>query len=487
MSSFPFPGPVLNPPSATPSNVSESLVVLSDLHLGSDLLEHAPEAARSRRSKDFDADFVELLDHYRREPPPGGRWRLVIAGDLFDFIGMSLRPDGELVTAPTEEELAHGLGNSADHAVAKIRAIAARHGDVFGALSRFVAAGHALTIIHGNHDLALHWAAVREELLATLLRHARSGGELDETAFLSRVEFTEWFFYRDGVAYIEHGHQYDPFCATHHVLSPLSPVDPARLARGFSDVLLRYVVRQTPGLPEHGHEDAGLWFYVSFALRLGVGGGFALVLRYIRAIRELFRLRRAHLSGATKRVRRRHERAMRRFAALRRIHLRKLRKLADLSARPITSTVSGILASLLVDKILLWLTCAGSLALILGIAGLWEPWVGLAALAVPALWLVGSWRLAQNRPIDPVIELAKRARELADLFSVPFVVMGHSHVPTRDEVAAGRATYFNVGSWTEEQGERTARTHLVIHPGELAPRASFLRWDRELGPTELSC
>ena len=460
--------------------------MLSDLHLGSDLLAHAPEGARASRCKEFDADFVRLLDHYRDAPSQGGRWRLVIAGDLFDFIGMSLPPGAELETAPTEEELAHGLGNAADHAVAKMRAIAIRHGEVFDALGRFVASGHALTIIHGNHDLALHWSAVREELLATLVERARSRDTFDEAGFLSRVEFTEWFFYRDGMAYIEHGHQYDPFCATHHVLTPLSPVDSSRLARGFCDVLLRYVVRQTPGLPEHGHEDTGLWFYVSFALRLGVRGGVALTLRYIRAILALFRLRKAHLSEAAGRVRKRHDRAMRRFAAIRRIHLRKLRRLADLRARPITSTVSGILASLLVDKIMLFVGCVSALLMIAFVAGLWEPWSGLAALGVPILWLVGSRVLANNRPIDPVIELAKRAGALAKLFPAPFIVMGHSHVPTRDEVAAGETTYFNVGSWTEEQGEGTARTHLVIHPGA-APQARFLRWDREHGPTDLLC
>ena len=70
-----------------------------------------------------------------------------------------------------------------------------------------------------------------------------------------RVEFQPWFYWADGVAYIEHGHQYDAFCAQTHPMLPLSPLDPRRIARGFSEVLLRFVVRPTRGLREHGHEN----------------------------------------------------------------------------------------------------------------------------------------------------------------------------------------------------------------------------------------
>ena len=34
---------------------------------------------------------------------------------------------------------------------------------------------------------------------------------------------------------------------------------------------------------------------------------------------------------------------------------------------------------------------------------------------------------------------------MGGLFPAPFIVMGHSHVPVRDDVNAGVATYFNVG------------------------------------------
>ncbi len=465
----------------------ESLIVLSDVHLGSDLVGHAPPAAARRRTRAIDVDLRRLIDHYRASPPRRGRWRLVIAGDLIDFIGMVLPPEhAPLETAPSEEERAHGLGNARDHSLAKLRAVLRRHRAVFGAIARFVADGHALTIIHGNHDLELHWDEVRTELTRALLARARryaarEGRMLDASAFVRRVEYSPWFFYRDGVAYIEHGHQYDAYCATEHVLAPLSPIDPRRVARGFSEVLLRFVVRQTPGLKEHGHEELGIVDYLRFGRRLGASGMAALVVRFARAIRELFVLRRAHLSEAARELRARHERALARFARARRIGLRRVRALFRLQVPPVTKTVSGILGSLLLDRLALAIGCAAVLG-VLGVAALFEPAALLGALAVVPAWTLGQRVLKKRRKIDPVKELAARAGAVASLFRAPFIVMGHTHVPACQPLGE-HATYINVGSWAEDDGDAPAsRAHLVIDVGRRGPRARLLRWDRALGP-----
>jgi UDP-2,3-diacylglucosamine pyrophosphatase LpxH len=134
------------------TNFDESLLILSDVHLGNDLNDLTGESAR--RSAGVDSDLANLLVYYGRTPPAGHRWRLVIAGDFIDFIGMAIFPrDAELPTEPSAEEREHGLGNAADHGRLKLRAVEARHRVVFDALADFVAAGHALTIVHGNHDV----------------------------------------------------------------------------------------------------------------------------------------------------------------------------------------------------------------------------------------------------------------------------------------------------------------------------------------------
>src|ERR1043165_5655967 len=177
----------------TPRN----LLVLSDLHLGSDIGDAlgGPPPARSRS---VDDDLCALLDHYRVRRVDGEPWDLVINGDFIDFVGITLDPANVAVpTEPTAEERAHGLGTAADHACVKLARVAHRHDRVFGALAGFVSAGHRLTIVPGNHDREFHWAAVRSDLQALLFRALGTPHGNDE-GFLERIQFSSWFFWVEG-------------------------------------------------------------------------------------------------------------------------------------------------------------------------------------------------------------------------------------------------------------------------------------------------
>ncbi len=478
------PAPI--PPSSRAASLGapragESLLVLSDVHLGSDLDEI--HSGRARRAREVDEDLVRLLRHYRDAQAPDGRWRLVVAGDFIDFIGMTLKPDGEGVsTPPTEEEQRYGLGNAEDHARLKLRRVAARHEDVFAALAAFVAAGHALTLVHGNHDIELHWDGVQAEMRTILRDHAARQGARDLAAFDARIAFHPWFFYVDGVAYIEHGHQYDAWCATEHVMAPLSPLDPRRIARGFSEVFLRRVVRPTRGLLEHGHESLGIFDYLAFGARLGVRGMLQLGVRFFGAVAELFRLRRQHFAEAAQALRDEHERRLALLAEATRIGVDRLRSLAALQAPPITRSIHGILASVLLDKLALGLLCTMLLIVFAGVAVKNGHAFWLLPASVFVAWALVHRQLTRARKIDAAAVLAERATHLARLFPAAFVVMGHTHVPAQVEV--GGATYINVGAWAEEEAEdgaepkwRAPRTHLVIRQGESGPVADLMAWD----------
>ena len=484
-------------PAITPPPVVESLLVFSDVHLGSDLNDCTQNV--TRRSASIDRDLVLFLEHYRREKPSGERWRIVIAGDFIDFIGMAIavprastaggtRPSTELTTEPNEEERAHGLGNASDHARLKLRRVADRHADVFAELARFVADGHALTLVHGNHDIEFHWDGVKDDFRAVLLGHARrEHPELSAEEFGGRIEFRQWFFYQDGVAYIEHGHQYDPFCSTEHIMAPLSPLDPRRIARGFTDVLLRYVVRPTLGMKEHGHEQAGLLDYISFAVRLGFGGLYRLAARFTVAVQELFRLRTAHLAEATLLLKAEHEKRVALLSEATRIGMDRLRALLSLQVPPITRSVRGILASVLLDKLALAVLAMISL-LVVAVIGIYHGHALYAGLGVLAAWALFHRHLSTQRTVDPADQLVAKASQLAKLFPAAFVVMGHTHTPV--QVPAGTTTYINVGSWAEDDAAeapeshspRAPRTHLVIHMREARPEARLFTWESGMGP-----
>lgn len=466
-----------------PSSQNESLLVLSDVHLGSDLNDLTPPEARIHRAREIDEDLVRLLRHYRDAAAPNGRWRLVIAGDFIDFIGMTVHvADASLSTPPTAEEEAFGLGNAEDHAREKMRRVALRHADVFAALASFVERGHALTLVHGNHDLELHWDGVQQEMRKVLRAHAPSADD----AFDERIGFQPWFYYVDGVAYIEHGHQYDAYCATDHIMAPRSPLDPRRIMRGFCDVLLRRVVRPTPGVREHGHEHMGIVDYIMVGARLGLGGMFRLGVRFFGAVLELFRLRRQHFAQAGTALREEHERRMGLLAEATRMGIDRLRSLAALQVPPITRSIRGILASVLLDRLALGLLCS-LLVIVLGIVAArhgHQLWLLPASVAVG--WGIAHRLLTRARQVDPTEVLTDRAAHLAKLFPVAFVVMGHTHIPAQVPVSAS-ATYINLGAWAEEEAEdpehawRAPRTHLVIRMSENGPVADLLAWDTATG------
>jgi UDP-2,3-diacylglucosamine pyrophosphatase LpxH len=481
----------------TPSTFDESLLILSDVHLGNDLNDVMRDGAR--RSMRVDADLASLLWHYRRAPASGRRWRLVIAGDFIDFIGMAILPRaGELETAPNAEEREHGLGNSAAHGRLKLRAVAARHAVVFDALAAFVADGHALTIVHGNHDVEFHWDVIKEDLRAHLLEIAVRGHGADaERAgeFAARIEFAPWFYYVGGVAYVEHGHQYDTLCSSAHVMSPISPLDPRSIARSFSDVLLRWVVRPTRGVPEYGHHSMGLVDYVLLGARMGTVGLVRLAGRFAGAVRELFRLRRASLSSAARALHEEHERRMTALADATRVGIERLQALVALQAPPVTQSVSKILASVLLDRLALGVAAAVAIVAIAasGAHGGWRwPVIALVGVAwtLAHLYLRAQRRAWFGARLDNDEALVERAGHLAHLFPAAFVVMGHTHTPAMVPVAEGASTYVNVGSWHEPESDaedttsyRAARTHLVIHPA-VSPSgvtAEFLAWSPD-GP-----
>jgi hypothetical protein len=306
----------------------------------------------------------------------------------------------------------------------------------------------------------------------------------DEATFVQRIRFAAWFFWLEGVAYIEHGHQYDTFCASDHVMAPVFPPDPRRLSPDFSEVLLRYVVHATQGIRVCDHDRMGVRDYVAFAFRLGFRGGAALFGRYVRAIAQLFRLRKISLGEAARVIRLEQEQCLSRLADATLIDLRRLRALLALQARPVARSIRGILSSLLLDEIALGLSSVGLLAILCVLSIRTHPVFAAAGGLVPVAWWLVHRYLKGTRHVDPQSELAARAASLARLFPAAFVVMGHTHVPLRVSIENGGATYVNTGSWSEEEGappdasfsHRAARTHLVIHVRDTGPEAELLAW-----------
>ena len=457
-----------------------NLLVLSDVHLGSDLVHCAqPDAPRHDGTEDGrDRALASLFDWYRQHPHGGRKWRLVIAGDFVDFVGMSVPPPSSKLSTPLDpDDIAFGLGGAEDHTIHKLRCVARRHRAVFESLARFIAAGNTLVVVRGNHDVDFHWPSVQDEFVRQLALHARIER--------GTVEFAPWFYYEKDRVFVEHGHQYDPYCSYDHVLEPLSPSDPRRSQRSLSDVLLRHVVRPTRGLLETGHEKAGLRDYVAFGLGLGLRGAGNLFARFVGAVARLFVMWREHAGEGARRLRSRHERHMADLAALLDLKLESLRALASLQRPPVTQNFGHLTLAVMLDRVLLTLLAVAAVALVV-LAFPWAHGLTLAVFICVALAGTSAALSRLRHHIDPSSELRERAARVARLFPAAFVVMGHTHLPEVRSAGASESTYVNLGAWAEgDEGSAhgASRTHFVVHVEDDGRATAELRvWDAETGP-----
>lgn len=449
----------------------ESLLLLSDVHLGSDLNDGGHTHPRS---DEIDADLAACIAFYAKERPGpfAERWRLVVVGDFVDFVGMSIdpRPGEALATELSESEKVYGMGGWEDRVLVKLARAEERHPDVFAALRAFVAAGNALTFVQGNHDLEMHWESAQEAFRDRVCSAADPG------AARARIEFEPWFVHRPGFVYVEHGHQYDPFCSVPFILAPISPRDPKRVFPSLSDALLRYIVRRTPGMKEYGHEGRGLVSYITWGLALGVTGAVGLTRRFYDCISMLREVAAGYTTPEGRIVEKEHETKLALRARTSGVALEKLRAALALHAPSLGSTPRLVLASVMLDRLGVFALAAPLLVVLL----VFSQWA--AAFIVAFVWLYLHLELAAGRPnIDPATLMAERAADLVRLFPASFVVMGHTHTPDTREL--GTATYVNLGSWAEGKPEadetkpyRAARTHLVLHEQTDRHEALLCAW-----------
>ncbi|MBN1654233.1 MAG: metallophosphoesterase [Deltaproteobacteria bacterium] len=466
-------------------------LILSDIHLGSDLVQHARPwtSERLTRVLQIDYDLSSMLDHYRNHSEPGCSWTLIIAGDLVDFAGMSIvaAKDVELRTPLSPEEIEHGLGSAADHAVYKIRAVARRHALVFRKLAQFISAGHRLVLVRGNHDVDFYWEPVRRAFIDELLAHTDIDDDREaRKRFESLVEFPQWFYYVKEQLYVEHGHQYDETCAHQTGLVPLSPLDPRRLAYSFSDILLRFIVRPTRGFTTEGHEKKTVVHYFRIAFSLGFIGCMRLFYRFLRAVVQMFRSWRAQLSERAQKIRTEQERTMQQIAQRFHISIDKLRRMVSLWAKPVTARVSSILRSVFLDVILSSLGLGLLLVLLLAFR-LGPLWL-IPILAAVGVFAITLW-IRRSRVFDPKDAIKESARRVSQLLPARFVVMGHTHQATMESIGEG-VTYINLGNWSndilDDAAPKAPCSHLIIRrvKGEL--KAEFVSlWPRRPQKNEI--
>lgn len=227
--------------------------IVSDLHLGA-----------GDRLDDFDQDesFAAFLGD-------AGRRRgveLIINGDFIDFVAVTL----ERNRTPSFSR----LGSTEAESLRKLERVLEAHAGFFSALRGFIAAGHRVVLVPGNHDVDIYWPRVRDRLLDVL-------GGPDSDHF----HFEESGIYRDDGLYVEHGNQYYADSVFEKFTHPFLR-DPKtgelRLERSWGGCFMEYFVngmmsernpfvnnvRPIPNMVFMGLQDESWWFKTAYAYKL---------------------------------------------------------------------------------------------------------------------------------------------------------------------------------------------------------------------------
>ena len=320
-------------------SAGDNLLLISDLHLGEACKEHS-RIEYLKRGSELDADLCAFLEHHATARPGGRPWRLVLGGDLLDFLQVTMTPAGT-----TGDALRFGLGTREDESRWKLQRLMERHRRVFVYLADFVGEGHSLEIVQGNHDGELFWPQVQQTLvegLVDLYFGAEAHPELTPEAFAARIRFHPWFFFKPGVLYFEHGHRFDTNCATPPQLYPLRSGDEAELTQPVSALAIRYFANLESGFRTHDKEHWGLSEYVGYYRRRGVAHVVEVSRRYLGLLSRSAHYYREHGRIENPHVDEAHEAGLRAHAEAGPLDEETLRELDAMSAASVTSSVTGL-------------------------------------------------------------------------------------------------------------------------------------------------
>src|ERR1700748_2729053 len=120
--------------------LDKNILVISDLHLGEDLRPGGANVSYLRHLVKLERELEAFLVHYSSHQRDGRRWRLVVNGDMVDFMSVMILPEvAAQVEEGDEEDRLYGLGFGERQSQKKMERVIARHPGVFEKLRQFVA------------------------------------------------------------------------------------------------------------------------------------------------------------------------------------------------------------------------------------------------------------------------------------------------------------------------------------------------------------
>ena len=462
-------------------------MIISDLHLGEDIKPASSKMGFLRHVVLLERALEAFLNHHAATRLDDRPWRLIVNGDMVDFLSICLLPGAHDDASDAGERVApedhvYGLGTRPQAARAKMRRVLERHPGVFGALARFLGAGNDLQIVAGNHDVEFHWPIVQETFKqgigarwtaepAAAEPGARAAGDIE-----AAITFHPWFYFQENVVWVEHGHQYDDYCSFDYVLDPVAPQGD-QIVMNVGAAGMRYVSNQF----EAGHagdaDDWTAWEYVRWSFAKGARGLWRIAKGYFHMVVGMLTMWRIFMRQpeAVEARRLTHRERLRDLAAQVKLSEETLLAVENLRRRPIVTNLLAVVMAVMLDRLLV--VIAATLLVLTSVLALPWLWAGAAVASVLALAFGANLVLSRRRDVDTTAKMRAVPEQIRRHVRAPFVVFGHSHKPVALELEGG-GWYFNTGAWvaTEKLGLPRAFTHVLIRHSAQGPLAALRQW-----------
>ena len=418
-------------------------LIISDLHL-TDVEDH-PDGWMYYKSSRFlfDKELSQLLKSFMARGDKGDNLILLLNGDIIDFDLITKVPE-DSPWRLTRSERKCGLEPSAEKSVWKLNLVLSHHQGVVSALADFIAAGHKLVYLMGNHDREFHFPEVQQAFIQALDEQARNKG-----ASLARgsISFEPWFYYVKNEVYVEHGHQYDLYTSFRYQLSPVvKQGNEEVLALPMGDLSNRLLLNRmgyfnpfAADFIRNVFSYSYHWFkYYAFTRRSLV---FAWFIGSLMVIIRSFRLR-----GKLHKVPPEQTEALNRIARVYDRPLREIEALGQLQRRPITQRFYRLVRELWIDRLFIALMMTvGTIALALVPIPLWiKLMVPLSSF--PAAYFIYEWATEGETIFTIEKEIPRRARAVASVLPARVIAFGHTHKPRLIPLTQ-ETTFVDTGTW----------------------------------------
>lgn len=458
----------------TQQSDNENYLVVSDLHL-TDIVDNADgwKAYKSSRYM-IDKDFSALVRTFMGQGK-GDRLTLIMNGDVFDFDLIDAVPKDPPWPVSRAERRC-GLDATGEKSAWKLDRALRDHKLFVSVLAEFLARGHRLVYIFGNHDREMHFEQVKEVFVKAIKEHCPKDKPCKE-----KIRFEPWFFYEPGRIYVEHGQQYDYYSTFKYLLCPtIRCKDQEILALPMGNLANRYLMTRMGFFNPHATDFIlNAFRYFTHWLRHYAFSRRSLVYNWLFGslvtMRKLWKYRykmKRRPPDCTDALEKKAEQSG--------IDTETLKKLMHMMKRPVTDRFFRVMREFWIDRVIMALFMIGAtIAMALVPIPLWiKLMVPLSVF--PLLYFIYEEAVKGISVFTVEQEIPRYANKIAKLLPIRLVVFGHTHKPRELPLDNG-LVFVDTGTWApiyDNRGKRITgyNNYLITRFSKQGMDLSFGNW-----------